>query len=332
MGELVSRPHLDRLDPRVASQVRQAPLEVVRGAPLGVRAGTAGSMRDELLDLGQRVHGGAVCPPVAGVECRRRPFPTRGETLRPTRSNLPYLIAAAGGVVLFISLFLSWVSGFGGSASAWDSFSGVDLILALLALTAVAIGAAAIAEVELPLPALRPELLKWLGVIAVTIVLSYVIELDNADFGAFLAVVAGAAILAGGVLAERPDLAGRLASATGVPDDTRPAASPPTGIGGSASSATAASRPAPPRPPAPRPAGPSQPSSPVAQPATSESPTAVQPAAGSSAGGVPAGAEPAAAAQPAQSSGPPAGWYPDPQGQARLRYWDGNAWTDQTSG
>ena len=34
---------------------------------------------------------------------------------------------------------------------------------------------------------------------------------------------------------------------------------------------------------------------------------------------------------PAEQSGPPAGWYPDPQGQARLRYWDGGAWTDQTS-
>jgi uncharacterized RDD family membrane protein YckC len=27
----------------------------------------------------------------------------------------------------------------------------------------------------------------------------------------------------------------------------------------------------------------------------------------------------------------PAGWHPDPQGEKRLRYWDGTRWTDQTA-
>ncbi|MEA2350192.1 MAG: hypothetical protein QOG86_1133, partial [Thermoleophilaceae bacterium] len=27
----------------------------------------------------------------------------------------------------------------------------------------------------------------------------------------------------------------------------------------------------------------------------------------------------------------PAGWYADPSGQARLRYWDGSAWTEHTA-
>ncbi|GAA5018241.1 hypothetical protein GCM10023258_04930 [Terrabacter aeriphilus] len=26
----------------------------------------------------------------------------------------------------------------------------------------------------------------------------------------------------------------------------------------------------------------------------------------------------------------PAGWYPDPEGKPRSRYWDGDGWTDQT--
>jgi hypothetical protein len=45
---------------------------------------------------------------------------------------------------------------------------------------------------------------------------------------------------------------------------------------------------------------------------------------------------------PAYGSPPPQGaspappqqkadWYPDPQGQARLRYWDGDRWTEHTS-
>jgi hypothetical protein len=32
------------------------------------------------------------------------------------------------------------------------------------------------------------------------------------------------------------------------------------------------------------------------------------------------------------NANPPAGWYPDPHGQAELRYWDGNTWTEHTSG
>ena len=101
VGELVSRPHLDRLNPRVASQVRQAPLEVARGASLGVRAGAAGSVRDELVDLGQRVHGGAVCLPVAGVECRRPSVPdTRRDLESHTQQpSLPDCRRRRGGAV-----------------------------------------------------------------------------------------------------------------------------------------------------------------------------------------------------------------------------------------
>jgi hypothetical protein len=36
---------------------------------------------------------------------------------------------------------------------------------------------------------------------------------------------------------------------------------------------------------------------------------------------------PPAPAQPAVQ----AGWYDDPKGESRLRYWDGAAWTDQTA-
>jgi hypothetical protein len=44
-------------------------------------------------------------------------------------------------------------------------------------------------------------------------------------------------------------------------------------------------------------------------------------------------AAPAAPAAPPAGGGPgqPAGWYPDPQGRARVRYWDGSTWTDHTS-
>jgi len=240
--------------------------------------------------------------------------------LRPTRSNLPYLIAAAGGVLLFISLFLSWISVGGATASGWEVFSIVDIVLALVAAVTAAIGISYVTGTELPVPGLRPEVLKWVGVVALTIVLVYLLESDHLGFGVFVALVGAAGMLGGAILAERPDLAGRLAEATGVPDDTRPAAAPPAGLGGPPAAA--------PRTPPAR----TQPSTAAARPATSESATTVQPTTG--VGGAAASSVGAGAKQtvdPAQSSGPPPGWYPDPQGQARLRYWDGNAWTDQTS-
>jgi hypothetical protein len=254
--------------------------------------------------------------------------------LKATRSTLPYLIAAAGGALLFLSLFLSWVDVGGATASAWDTFDIIDFVLALIGLAAAAIAGSRALGNELPVPFLRPALLKWAGVISLTIVLTFLLEGSNHGFGAFVGLIATIAILGGAILAERPDLTSRLAEATGVPDDTRPAAPPPSGLGAgtstaaptagptTASGSAAGAAPAPPRP---------------------EPTTAAQPAAGvggagfggAAAGGVGvpgagAGGAPAAP-QPAQSSGPPAGWYPDPQGQARLRYWDGNAWTEQTS-
>jgi hypothetical protein len=34
---------------------------------------------------------------------------------------------------------------------------------------------------------------------------------------------------------------------------------------------------------------------------------------------------------PKPAAGPPAQWFPDPTGKARLRYWDGTAWTSHTA-
>src|SRR5258708_30731418 len=35
-----------------------------------------------------------------------------------------------------------------------------------------------------------------------------------------------------------------------------------------------------------------------------------------------------APSEPRVATGPPADWYPDPNGSASQRYWDGSAWTD----
>jgi uncharacterized RDD family membrane protein YckC len=47
-------------------------------------------------------------------------------------------------------------------------------------------------------------------------------------------------------------------------------------------------------------------------------------------GGPPAQAQPTAPAQAQPAPAQPAGWYPDPRGEARMRWWDGQSWTDNT--
>jgi uncharacterized RDD family membrane protein YckC len=99
-------------------------------------------------------------------------------------------------------------------------------------------------------------------------------------------------------------------------------------VGAAAPSAVAAPPPpAAPAPPAPAPGTPAPTQqTPAAQP-TAPEPTAAP-------GAQPAGAQTAAAPQPPAAAAPPlppANWYPDPSGQARLRYWDGARWTDHTA-
>lgn len=222
------------------------------------------------------------------------------------RRNLPQLIAAVGGVVLFLSLFLDW---FGGSA--WESFSIVDIILAALGLGAAAYAISAIMGTTPARPWLSPRLHVWIGVIAVTIVLTLVLEVDS-NFGAFLAIAASLAILAGGILSERPDLAARLESAA-------------DGLAANVGSGGAA-----PAPPGTNttPSGPATAVQPGAVAASTPAASTPGPAASTPASQPASGQQSPAAAE---TAGPPAGWYPDPQGQARLRYWDGATWTDQTS-
>lgn len=237
------------------------------------------------------------------------------------RANIASLIAAGGGALLVLSLFLGWIGGGGESLSGWKLFSLADIVLFVIAIAAIALGAAHAAGQGASLPDfLRPSLLKPIGIVALTISLIFAIELTSGEsdadlkFGAILAVLASAAILAGGILNERPDLAAKLNEATaGIGSGGQPGA-PGPGAGPGAPGAGAPYGGGPGAPPAaapaPEPAAASQPA-PAAEP--QQPATAPQPA-----------------AQP-ESSGPAPGWYPDPQGQKRLRYWDGSRWTEQTA-
>jgi len=212
------------------------------------------------------------------------------------RANIGQIVTAAGAALLALSTFLNW----GGEQSAWEVFSFLDIVIFFLALATAAVAAAHLTGAAANMPILRGDLPLWLGVIPATLAAGILLEAlfgpGSLDFGGWVALLASLAVAAGLVLRERPDLAAKVEAATAN-----------LGSGGT---------------PAPGPAAPASPAQPAAAaPAPATPPqqpaTAPQPA-----------ATPAAA--PA-SGGPAAGWYPDPQGQKRLRYWDGERWTEQTA-
>lgn len=266
--------------------------------------------------------------------------------------QLPLIVAMVGGAFLVISLFIDWVSGpslpggaagrLGLSKTGWELFHGTDVFLALLGIATIVYCLLWLLGVE-QWPWLR-AFVRWGGLIGLAIVLNYVIDQDigpsvssfstDLGLGVFVALFASLAIFAGGLLLVRPDLAERVeeaASSIGQqagggeqPSTGQPSAGHPSAQGtGQAPFAqpAAASQPMAPAQPA-TPAQPAVPASPVVQPAAQQPQAPVAPQ------------QPQAAITPeppAAHPGPPAGWYPDPQGLARLRYWDGAAWTEQTS-
>ncbi len=137
-----------------------------------------------------------------------------------TRGNNAPLIAAGGGLLLFISLFLDWFDVLG---SAWEFMDIVDILLALLALTAVAIGAMLATGNAANLPRSPSEIVTMAGVVAFTIVATFILEGDEHKFGIFLSLIGAIAMIVGGV---------QLARGPGVTAEPRtrvqePASPPP---------------------------------------------------------------------------------------------------------
>jgi hypothetical protein len=119
-------------------------------------------------------------------------------------------IAAAAGVLLFIDLFLNWYSagagGFTVTASAWDAFDWVDILLAATAIVAIGVGAQAMGLLKIPV-ALTQILLPLAG-IATLLVLYRLInqpgpnEIVNNEFASYLGLVLTAAVAYGALRAQ----------------------------------------------------------------------------------------------------------------------------------
>ncbi len=112
-----------------------------------------------------------------------------------SRMSQGQIVAGAGGVLLIIGLFLDWVSGFG---NAFDAFSGMDIIMLIVAVVAIAWAVTAGLGIATP-PALSGMLVGLLGMIALGWALGWDLEEGSAGLGAWLSLVASIAIAWGGL-------------------------------------------------------------------------------------------------------------------------------------
>ena len=174
------------------------------------------------------------------------------------------LIAGASGVVLFILMFLNWFGidredaadfdpedaedlaevaldqGLTAASTslelnAWESFSFIDLILAVTVIVAVGLAVATAVSRTVSLPVAASALTAGLGILSVLLILFRIIDtpygLDR-EFGVFLGLIAAAGVAYGGWLSmqeEGTTFAGEADRLGDRFDDDRPAGPPPGG-------------------------------------------------------------------------------------------------------
>jgi FtsH-binding integral membrane protein len=152
------------------------------------------------------------------------------------------LIAAACGVGLLVSLWLPWYSGQAqdrSSLSAWQSLAALDILLALIAATAVALLFITAHQSVPAVPVALSVFVTFAGALGVLLVLFRVLSVpdgaDGRDWGLWLALGSTIGIVAGALVAmrdERPSPAGGYTDVTGRPTppppeiETFPAPSP----------------------------------------------------------------------------------------------------------
>lgn len=163
-------------------------------------------------------------------------------------------VVAIGGVVLLVSLFLNWSE----AGSAFDSFSGVDIIMLLIALATLGyVGASGMGSAA-ALPSNAPLILAALAIVTIGWSGGWDLEYPSAGFGAWIALPASVAIVWGSIEAS-------LASPAQAARATSRPASPAAAAG--AAAPTAPIEPvAPPESPVPADRGPAIESSPPDEP------------------------------------------------------------------
>lgn len=151
-----------------------------------------------------------------------------------SRMSQGQMVAGVGGVLLLISLFLDWVSGVTvtaatgvslsvGGGSAFDVFSGMDIIMLIVAIAGIAWAVASAVGQTVP-----PQSGLVVGVLGVLITgwcLGWVLENSNAGIGSWLGLVGAIAMTYGAFEAARHPVvaAGPATPAPAGPPPTTPA-------------------------------------------------------------------------------------------------------------
>jgi hypothetical protein len=294
--------------------------------------------------------------------------PTRFDT---SRVSFGEMVAAVSAVVLIIVMFLPWygasaklsIGGFPGSQSksvnfsAWQAYGFRDIVLFLIALLVLGyVVLRALDALPASLPFDAPLGVLVLGGLAAVLVVIGILHIPDRAGGAlpnfsapgvsvdhgrkfwiFVGFLATLGIAYGGWAALMEGRR-RISPAAAGPGGTLsgPGAVPPPGP--SSTAPPAASTPSEPAttPLSPTPSAPAAPTPPASE--SGSTPGAAPGTAPAATGGAPPAPTPPVSppVQPQQptagtQANPPADWYPDPHGQARLRWWDGSQWTDQTA-
>ena len=136
-------------------------------------------------------------------------------------------IAGACGVLLLVALFLPWYGD--PSRTGWESFSVLDVILALLALVAISVPVVTATHRVPALPLALESLTALVGLLGVLLVLVRVLNLpgdaDGREIGLWLGLLATLGIFGGAVVGirdERRSPQGRHTDLTGVPVSAQP--------------------------------------------------------------------------------------------------------------
>lgn len=117
------------------------------------------------------------------------------------RVSLGERIAAGSAILLFVSLFVDWFE----ERSAWELFAVVDVLLALLAFSAVTLPLARAAGARLPTRPSPRSLLAQVGVVALTTTLAFLLEGSEPGSGIWLCLLAALGILYGGLVTPSPE-------------------------------------------------------------------------------------------------------------------------------
>jgi hypothetical protein len=133
-------------------------------------------------------------------------------------------LAGLSGLVLLVALFLPWYADDASSRTGWESLGALDVVLAVVALSALAIPVVTAFHRVPAVPLAHQSLTALVGLLAVVLVLIRVLNMPDwavsREWGLWVAFAAAVGVVAGGLLAmrdERLTRGNRHTDLTGVP-------------------------------------------------------------------------------------------------------------------